>query len=389
MKIRSVKETETRNGVAAVYKGTPSSPSAFRREGTSDCQEIRSSFRTVVNKNVVSCYYHDKPFLVLLGVLFILFAHDGQHHTLVAAASASIPPTLSTIEGSENMRANQTRILPDLKHKERKRKTKKRRGRQDCTEQEEDKGIIFLNNQSYSHRPTLSQLIAEANDSFESASNMSTNATTQHTVQEKRIAKYPKILKTTPWIEHFVSTHGEDALLRIPRDFLQDNFNLYNLPQLVEEALKALVDEHDATEESDYDILYTSTRQTNKTFTSNYFSTIYRAALKNILDTESEPCGNGIVKIADDSPQRTKLIEKAAEIIYFYAHSRFVSSQRGLDIVHKMLINGMFTCLRLFWMFFPPDQASVNDSFSFFLISLTYLKVSPSLADAREEHVRE
>jgi hypothetical protein len=114
------------------------------------------------------------------------------------------------------------------------------------------------------------------------------------------------------------------------------------MSQLVEESLKALFDKFERKVENDCG-LTTCASSTKSTFrpTSCYFTTIYRTALKKILGAEGEP---SIFRCTEDAPRLTALlIEKAAEIIYLYAHARFVSSQRGLDVVHKMLLSGMLT----------------------------------------------
>ena len=127
---------------------------------------------------------------------------------------------------------------------------------------------------------------------------------------------------TTPWIQTYASTHHTDALLMLPRDFIEDNFNLYNLALLVEDA-----------------IVSTGLVSNSYNNSSSPVYQIYRAALRMILDPSYAPTSttnSGTVT----GTNNTVLIEKAAEIIYLYAQARFITSQRGLDTVHKMLLSG-------------------------------------------------
>jgi len=112
---------------------------------------------------------------------------------------------------------------------------------------------------------------------------------------------------STPWIEDFLAKHTSDKLLSIPRDFIADQFNLYNLGPLVE-------------------------LETNPDFKpdDHHPSTLkyYRAALRMILDPEYQP------------NDEDEALQQAAKLIYLYTHARFVTSQRGLDTIHRMLQSG-------------------------------------------------
>eukprot|EP00590_Aulacoseira_subarctica_P010136 CAMPEP_0172425574 /NCGR_PEP_ID=MMETSP1064-20121228/32758_1 /TAXON_ID=202472 /ORGANISM="Aulacoseira subarctica , Strain CCAP 1002/5" /LENGTH=322 /DNA_ID=CAMNT_0013168547 /DNA_START=275 /DNA_END=1243 /DNA_ORIENTATION=+ len=136
---------------------------------------------------------------------------------------------------------------------------------------------------------------------------------------------------TTPWIEHFVSSNVDDALLKIPRDFIEDNFNFHKIPQMVEEALSLLVDANPNSPNT------ATVTNSNQNITTYDYSTVYREALKMILDKSA----NIDMKTTNcSSSYCDHLIPVAAKIIYCYLHARFVSSQRGLDIVRRMLRNG-------------------------------------------------
>jgi hypothetical protein len=280
-------------------------------------------FRLIFDYDLAACCH---IFTLLFVVFFIFISSDGRRLPLVTATS--FKPTLSEVL-KENERSKVPWLGTDLRENEKPGKAKKRRGKNQQRPSlsahalGQETGVVVLNNHSSSR---------EVNTFHKYEGNGTHTimfAARQSPLEEKSLTKQQKIHKTTPWIESFLSIHRIDALLRIPRDFLEDNFNLYNMSQLVEESLKALFDEFEGKEEN------------NSTFrpTSSYFTTIYRTALKKILGAESEP---SIFRYTGDAPQLTALlIEKAAEIIYLYAHARFVSSQRGLDLVHKMLLSGM------------------------------------------------
>lgn len=327
--VHSLKESQNAEASCRRYNSTSNSILTTKRNRSGK----RAIFRLMMDSDLAArCHI----FIVILGVFFVFISFDGRLFPGVLASS--IQPTLSEVV-KENEKTNSSLMGTGLRENEKPGKVTKRR--------ENDQQRPFISANAHGKETAVaamnkhSSIDREAN-TFHECEAMSTRkfVTRQSPISETGLTKKPKRPKTTPWIECFLSIHRRDALLSIPRDFLEDNFNLYNISYLVEKSLKALFDEYQGKEEND-DGSTTCTSSIKTTFrpTSSYFTTIYRAALKRILGDDHEL---DILHFTLDVPQLTVfLVEKAAEIIYLYAHARFASSQRGLDLVHKMLLSGM------------------------------------------------
>lgn len=328
--VHSLKESQNAGASCQRYNSTSNSISTTKRD--------RSGKRTILRRVMDSDFApRCHIFTIILGVFFLFFPFDGR--LLPGVVASSVQPTLSEVV-KENERTNSSLMGTGLRENEKPGKATQRKENDQlrpfisANAQGKETAVVAMNKQSSIDREV---------NTFHERESMSTRTTKfetrQSPISETGLTKKPKRPKTTPWIECFLSIHRLDALLSIPRDFLEDNFNLYNISQLVEESLKPLFDEYQGKEENeDRSTTYTSSTKTTFRPTSSYFTTIYRAALKKILgDDELD-----MFQFTIDVPQLTALlVEKAAEIIYLYAHARFVSSQRGLDLVHKMLLSGM------------------------------------------------
>jgi hypothetical protein len=294
--------------------------------------------------------------LVLMLLLVVVPDEQLRPRVLLRLAEAAVSIPASSAAKVKNRRTilvdhpSKTTQLQNNNTKQGKRKTKKRRDRTQRSQQ------YTRHNASTNLFIMPSGVDASASSTLvDHISNSTSKCTiTQQTTKNKQIkVKQPKVIKTTPWIEHFVLSHSEDALLRIPRDFIEDNFNLHNLPQMVEDALllllaSSLPDNYYLEmnhSNNHHNISDTTSHIPNKNNTTSHYLIIYRAALKMILDTTSSSTSDNnvtIIQSTSTAPQYYALIQMAAKIIYCYAHARFVSSQRGLDTVHKMLMNGTY-----------------------------------------------
>mmetsp|Transcript_10629 Transcript_10629/g.25344 ORF Transcript_10629/g.25344 Transcript_10629/m.25344 type:complete len:862 (-) Transcript_10629:121-2706(-) len=198
----------------------------------------------------------------------------------------------------------------------------------------------------------------------------------------------PAATTTTPWIRKFLQDRPDDKLLCIPKDFIGDNFNLSQLPPIIERigyhvmgpavaptvaktlkerrqqllaanreaAAAAAGQQQNATTKSGGATSTTgSTKQflpknsisgsknmqnpTAKPSQSALISQypIYKSALKLIL-SDSE---------YDDEDSREELteglipfdvIQVAAEALYSFIHARFITSPRGLESVRQLML---------------------------------------------------
>lgn len=112
---------------------------------------------------------------------------------------------------------------------------------------------------------------------------------------------------TTPWVRHFMASCPRDVLLPVPRDYILDNFNLAQLPPVVERiSLENSVESLDPSGRS---------------------HPIYKQALRVILQEEPyDP-----VTVPDT-------VQCAAKVLYLLVHQRYVLSPRGLDTVRRRFL---------------------------------------------------
>jgi hypothetical protein len=113
---------------------------------------------------------------------------------------------------------------------------------------------------------------------------------------------------TTPWVRQFMASCPKDVLLPVPRDYILDNFNLAQLPPVVEKiSLQNSAESYDPSGRS---------------------HPIYKQALRLIL--QEEPC--------DPDATVTDTVQRAAKVLYLLVHQRYVLSPRGLDTVRRRFL---------------------------------------------------
>ena len=111
---------------------------------------------------------------------------------------------------------------------------------------------------------------------------------------------------TTPWVRHYLATNHKDVLIPVPKDYFADNFNLAQIPPVVEQ-----IGRYD-----DYSSVDHGTR---------HFP-LYQAALR--LITQDDPL-----------PVETPLdVQRAARALYNLVHQRYILSPRGLDTVRRRFL---------------------------------------------------
>ena len=160
---------------------------------------------------------------------------------------------------------------------------------------------------------------------------------------------------TTPWIRKFLSRRAKDMLLPVPKDYIADNFNLAQLPAIVERigfqsmgddastVAKALQEHRSAlAAAAAANASVDGTTTTAKPRRSLSYP-IYRRALKLILREdeagEQEETESGLDE-EEDEIIPFYAVQSAAEALYLMIHARFAMSPRGLEAIrHAMLIN--------------------------------------------------
>jgi hypothetical protein len=147
-------------------------------------------------------------------------------------------------------------------------------------------------------------------------------------------------------------------LLPLPKDYISDNFNLAQLPPIVERiGFQAMGDDaiHVAKALQQHRIATTAAAATVTTnsgtsstsgqaiatisqhqSSSSLSYPIYRRALRRILNEGIEDDEDDI-KTDEDLIIPPHAIEKAAEALYLMIHSRFVISPRGLEAIRQVM----------------------------------------------------
>lgn len=141
---------------------------------------------------------------------------------------------------------------------------------------------------------------------------------------------------TTPWVRKFLAARPKDRLLPLPRDYISDNFNLAQLPPVVERiGYQAMGDDAipvaKALQQHRVAAAASGTSQQPSKLTSY---PIYRRALRRILADSDD------ADIGDDEEDRiipTFAIQKASEALYLLLHARFVISPRGLETIRHVM----------------------------------------------------
>lgn len=137
----------------------------------------------------------------------------------------------------------------------------------------------------------------------------------------------------TPWVRTFLATRP--GLLIIPRDFWLDNFNLAQLPPVLESWVKVSLP------------LLGKTTTTSITMDALPSGLLYKQALRRILAQQDDNCDD---KEGTASVSKTKAAEQgavaiednvlhlAASLLYQIVHQRYALSPRGLDALRRRFI---------------------------------------------------
>ena len=115
----------------------------------------------------------------------------------------------------------------------------------------------------------------------------------------------------TPWVRRYLSTRP--GLLVIPRDFWLDNFNLAQLPPVLEAWVKV------------------SPQARGIQFPSGW---LYKQALQRILaqDSNATAQSTAAAGVVDD------IVEWAASLLYQLVHQRYALAPRGLEALRRRFI---------------------------------------------------
>jgi hypothetical protein len=166
----------------------------------------------------------------------------------------------------------------------------------------------------------------------------------------KQTTKAAKVESTTtPWVRAFLKQRPLDMLLPIPKDYLGDNFNLSQLPPIVERIGfqvmgEAAIPVAKALQQHRLQVALAATAQgttsTTKTITATSYP-IYRLALRMIMkdhDAVSAETDDCLKREEEIIPSHA--VQKAAEALYLLVHARFVISPRGLEAIrHVMMLD--------------------------------------------------
>lgn len=141
---------------------------------------------------------------------------------------------------------------------------------------------------------------------------------------------------TTPWVRKFLSGRPKDRLLPLPRDYISDNFNLAQLPPIVERiGYQAMGDNAisvaKALQQQRMAAAASGAPQPSRS--SSY--PIYRRALRNILADPTSGDDEG--SHDEDLVIPPYAIQKASEALYLLLHARFVVSPRGLEAIRHVM----------------------------------------------------
>ena len=129
----------------------------------------------------------------------------------------------------------------------------------------------------------------------------------------------------TPWVRRYLSTRP--GLLVIPRDFLTDNFNLVQLPPVLESWAQM------------------SPQARGVQFPAGW---LYKQALERILAQNTEDIAESTAGVADD------IVDWAASLLYQLVHQRYALSPRGLESLRRRFIVWQYQLLKKNPSLSPP-----------------------------------
>ncbi|GKY92082.1 hypothetical protein MPSEU_000179600 [Mayamaea pseudoterrestris] len=135
------------------------------------------------------------------------------------------------------------------------------------------------------------------------------------------VLMHPATSSMSPWIQRFLASCQNDALLPLPLDFLLDNFNLAQLAPVVERI--AL---HACSEQERLLVL--------QTLDASQQYPIYRRALELLVEQQQDEHGDNGSQDATIPPP----LERATRALYLLLHQRFCQSPRGLDMVRRRIV---------------------------------------------------
>ncbi|KAG7338687.1 casein kinase II regulatory subunit [Nitzschia inconspicua] len=155
---------------------------------------------------------------------------------------------------------------------------------------------------------------------------------------------------STPWIQAFLKQRHQDMLLPVPKDYISDNFNLAQLPPIIERigfqamgdkaaSVAKALQQHRQTVANAAAVEQVDGSNTSRSPTS---FPIYRLALRLILMEEGELHGQEEDHSLADEERilPPEAIQTAAEALYLLVHARFAISPRGLEALrHVMMID--------------------------------------------------
>lgn len=161
---------------------------------------------------------------------------------------------------------------------------------------------------------------------------------------------------TTPWVRSFLKQRPQDMLLPVPKDYIGDNFNLAQLPPIVEHIgfqslgkdavpVSEALQQHREAVAAAADSATTdgSSPNINKVTTAALSYPIYRLALRLILregesdDDDDDTTDEDEFIKEEERIVPTHAIQAAAEALYLLVHARFVISPRGLEAIRHVM----------------------------------------------------
>ena len=142
---------------------------------------------------------------------------------------------------------------------------------------------------------------------------------------------------TTPWVRKFLAARPKDRLLPLPRDYISDNFNLAQLPPIVERiGYQAMGDNAIPVAKAiQQHRLAAAAAGTSPPPTRSSSYPIYRRALRSLLEDPNDPSDEESTD--EDQIIPPYAIQKAAEALYLMLHARFVISPRGLEAIRHVM----------------------------------------------------
>ena len=151
---------------------------------------------------------------------------------------------------------------------------------------------------------------------------------------------------TTPWARRFLAATRSDVLLPIPRDFIEDAFNLAQLPPVVERLFAATTAAAAATStvSEDNDRVVVVPRETATTKDPDDPYPVYRQALRRILDHDDDDDNDNDKPTIKQKTATTRRRlnddeeEVAARALYCLIHQRYITSPRGLDTIRRRFL---------------------------------------------------